>query len=242
MDWARAIEVNSQALIAIVAAIFRMLRIEADDEPERLPRLFHRRVLRLLIPAESAARRVIVMAARGMTMKPAPVRPSRPLLKNLLASKPAASEAARPAAVVRPPAFQLYDKRLYLPELVQHPRRRRRKLPDHLLPRIWVLGDDPPFRPPPPPEPEDDGMVNAQPICRRLHALQAALADVPQQALRLMKWQARRERDRAKRPLYTLPLRPGVPPGYKRKPVSEVDHVLIECHWLALNAMRCDTS
>ncbi len=243
-DWAGAIEINQKALITIVAAIFRMLRIEGDDAPDRLPRLFRRRVLRLLIPAESAARRLIVMAARGLTVKPAPARPARPMpkdLKHRFARKPAspgAAEAAGPATV-RPPAFRLYDKRLYFPELVQHPRRRRRKMPDHLMPRVWLAGDDPPFRPPPP---EDDGMVSAHPICRRLYALQAALGDVPKQAQRLMRWQARREQIQKLRPIFATPLRPGVPPGYRRKPVKEVDHVLKECHALALDAIRRDTS
>ncbi len=248
-DWTGAIEINRDALIAIVASIFRMLRIEPDDAPDRLPRLFRRRVLRFLVPAESAARRLIVMAARGLVVKPAPARPARPMpkdLKHRFARKPGASEAAGPAAV-RPPAFRLpvfrlYDKRLYFPELVQHPRRRRRKMPDHLMPRIWVAGDDPPFRPPPPPEPEDDGMVNAYPICRRLHALQAALADVPGQARRLMRWQARREQIQKLRPVFATPLRPGSPPGYRKKTTHEVDRILKECNGLAFDAMRTDTS
>ena len=36
--------------------------------------------------------------------------------------------------------------------------------------------------------------------------------------------------------------RPGRPPGYRRKPVHLVDEVLIECHGLAFDAMKPDTS
>ena len=38
------------------------------------------------------------------------------------------------------------------------------------------------------------------------------------------------------------PLRPGRPPGYRRKPIHEVDEVLIECDGLACEAMKPDTS
>jgi hypothetical protein len=37
-------------------------------------------------------------------------------------------------------------------------------------------------------------------------------------------------------------MRPGRPPGHRQKPSHEVDEVLKECHWLAWEAMRLDTS
>ena len=37
-------------------------------------------------------------------------------------------------------------------------------------------------------------------------------------------------------PEFKSPLRPGHPPGYRRKPTHEVDEVLTECHWLAWEA------
>jgi hypothetical protein len=89
---------------------------------------------------------------------------------------------------------------------------------------------------------DDDGLINGLPLCRRLHALKAALADVPRQAQRLARWRARRERNQVLRPTFATPLRPGLPPGYRGKPVHEVDHVLIECHGLACGAMKLDTS
>jgi hypothetical protein len=75
---------------------------------------------------------------------------------------------------------------------------------------------------------------------RRLEALKLALADLPRQARRLVRLQARRE----KVPSLCLksPLRPGRPPGYRRKPNHDVDHVLAECHALARDAERPDTS
>ena len=39
-----------------------------------------------------------------------------------------------------------------------------------------------------------------------------------------------------------MPLRSGHPPGYRRKPIHEVDEILTECDWLAWEAMKPDTS
>jgi hypothetical protein len=236
MDWARAIDRNRDALIAIVATLFRMLGLEGDGSVARLPRYLHRRALRVLRPAESAARRLIVIAARGLVVKPAPA----------LRPKPAAVSAKagrRPSGLRR--AFQLHDPRKSFAE------RRRGQTRPFVMPRISVLGPDPhvvalwpaPACPlAPEPLPDDDGLINGAAICRRLHALKAALADVPRQAQRLARWRARRERDQVQRPTFATPLRPGLPPGYCRRPVHDVDHVLIECHGLACDAMRRDTS
>jgi hypothetical protein len=82
--------------------------------------------------------------------------------------------------------------------------------------------------------------VGAERLTRRLQALKLALDDLPRQARRLARWRVRREN--AKAPKFTSPLRPGRPPGYRRKPVHEVDEVLAECHGLACYAMEPDTS
>ena len=75
---------------------------------------------------------------------------------------------------------------------------------------------------------------------RRLQALKLALNDLPRQAKRLARWQHRREASPSHK--FLSPLWPGHPPGYRRKPIHEVDDVLIECHALAFEAMRPDTS
>jgi len=90
------------------------------------------------------------------------------------------------------------------------------------------------------PELEPDGRVDAGRLCRRLQALKRALEDLPRQAKRLARWRARREKMPA--PKFKLPLRPGRPPGTRRKPVHEIDLVLVECHGLAWDAMAPDTS
>ena len=119
MDWARAIERNSEALKTIVAGLVAML---GDATVERLPRALYRAELGVLRPAESALRRLIVIAARGMVAKPAPVR-------------------SMPQGLVirgggKRLSFQLFDRRKrFAPQ--------RRKSGPPALPRIHVFGGDP---------------------------------------------------------------------------------------------------
>ena len=94
--------------------------------------------------------------------------------------------------------------------------------------------------PPPLPPPPSDGLASAQGLTRRLEALKSALEDLPRQAKRLARWQQRRKA--APDHKFLSPLRPGRPPGYRRKPIHEVDEVLIECDDLAWEAMKPDTS
>ena len=227
MDWARAIERNSEALKGIVEALFAMLGLDGDAPGPRIPQPLHRAVLRVLRPAESAMRRLIVIAARGLVVKPAPSRP--------MPAGPIGKGGGR----LRP-SFQLFDPRksFALP---------RRRTATRFAPRIHFFGSDPTVaalwaaRPPaaePPPPP--DGLVGAARLSRRLQALKLALDVLPRQTRRLARWRLRREN--AKSPKFRSPLRPGHPPGYRRKPVHEVDEVLIECHGLACDAMRPDTS
>ncbi len=228
MDWARAIERNSEALKGIVEALFAMLGLVSSDTVARIPQPLHRAVLRLLRPAESAVRRLVVMAARGLVVKLAPSRPM-------------------PAGPIgkggnSPPAFQLFDPRKNFESLRQHCGR-----PTRNPPRIHIFGSDPRVaalwpspQPSPDPAPPPDGLVNAQRLSRRLQALKLALEDLPRQARRLARWRVRRET--AKAPKFKSPLRPGHPPGHRRKAIHEVDEVLIECHGLACDAMKPDTS
>ena len=231
MDWARAIERNSEALKAIVAALFAMLGLAGDATVARIPRTLHRAVLRVLRPAESAVRRLVVIAARGLvvTVKLAPSRP-------MPAGPIGKGGRSRPS-------FQLFDPRKNFAELRQHRRRFTRNPP-----RIHIFGNDPtvaslwPARPPTvdPPPPPDDGLVGAERLTRRLQALKLALEDLPRQARRLARWRVRREK--AKSPKFKSPLRPGHPPGHRRKPVHPIDAILAECHGLACDALKLDSS
>jgi len=233
MDWDLAIKRNSEALIEIVADLFAMLGLVAlTDTVSRLPWPTYRAVLRVLRPAESAMRRLIVVAARGLVVKAAASRPTR-----AGAVKPRKSRTSLPS-------FQLFDPRTR----IMLPRRMTPKRPG---PRIHMFNADnelvtiwPPPRPAASPAVQPtkspDGMVNAARLIRRLAALEAALADLPRQARRLVRWQMREEK--SENPSYKTPLRPGRPPGYRRRAVHQVDELLSECDWLAHRAAMADTS
>ena len=230
MDWARAIERNSEALKGIIEALFAMLGLVGSATVARIPHSLHRAVLRVLRPAESAMRRLIVIAARGLVVK---VAPSRPMPKGQMIGKGGAPRFS---------SFQLFDTRKDFPELRQH-RVKYAKYP----PRIHFFGPDSrvdalwPARPPvAAPVSPPDGLVNAARLSRRLQTLKLALDDLPRQARRLARWRIRREN--AKAPKFRSPLRPGPPPGHRKTKIYEVDEILADCHALAWDAMKPDTS
>jgi len=233
MDWDLAIKRNREVLIEIVADLFSMLGLVGEATVSRLPWPTYRAVLRVLRPAESALRRLIVVAARGLVVKPAASRP-----------RPAGAKRAKKGGYERSASFQLFDPhpRIVLP---------RRRVPKRPGPRIHMFNADnelvtiwPPPRPatsaPPHPPPSADGLVNAHRLTRRLEALESALADLPRQARRLVRWRMRQET--SPNPSFKSPLRPGHPPGHRTRAVHEVDDLLSECHWLAHYAAMHDTS
>jgi len=236
LDWDLAIKRNSEALNRIVAGLFTMLGLDGVATVSRIPQPLHRAVLRVLQPAESAVRRLIIIAARGLVVK---LAPSRPMPKGAIIGKGGQGGNLRSS-------FQLFDTRKYFPELRQHRKFTRNPPRIHFFrrdpfgsdPRVAVLWEARPRAAAPPPPP--DGLVNGERISRRLQALKAALDDLPRQARRLARWRIRRESMKA--PKFRSPLRPGPPPGHRRKKVHEIDEILTECHGLAWEAMKPDTS
>ena len=230
MDWDLAIKRNSEALKEIIAGLFAMLELAGGATVSRIPQSLHSAVRRVLCPAESALRRLIVIAARGLVVKLPLARPG---------SRPKPVGAIRKGGGARS-SFQLFDTRKNFPELRQ-PRIKYAKHPPRILffhehSRVDDLWPSRPVAAPPPP----DGLVNAVPLTRRLQILKSALEDLPRQARRMARWRARRETMPS--PKFRSPLRPGHPPGHRRKPIHLVDEVLIECHGLAWDALKPDTS
>jgi hypothetical protein len=100
-----------------------------------------------------------------------------------------------------------------------------------------------------PPSPDD--AVDAARLALRLAALASALDDLPGHARRFAGWQARRDKACAQdrqgrntgRTRRLWPLRPGRPPGGRRRPAHEVHEVLRDLQWFAVKALeRTDTS
>ncbi len=227
-----AITRNRQALLPIVAAIVALL----SGREGLIPRGVRRAALALLRPAESAVRRLIVIATQGLALPPDPPRPF-----------PAGLQGAWGAGggPTRRPAFRLFDP----PQAFA----RIRPAPPAGVPRIRHFGGLSPFvplvAPPPPPapapRPEPAALVESRPLLRRLAALQGALADLPRQARRMARRlaceRAQSSHPSPQRPRRS-PLRIGRPPGWRRTAERPVDLVLRECHGLALDVLRADTS
>ena len=68
MDWSAAITRHREALVGILAGLVATAAGDADT----LPRHLHRAVLRLLRPAEAAARRLVIALAHTLPAPPPP--------------------------------------------------------------------------------------------------------------------------------------------------------------------------
>lgn len=225
MDWDHAIERNREQLTRIVAALFAMVGLDEGGSVSRLSIPIYRAVLRILYPAEAAVRRLIAVAARGLRVKLPPARPM-----------PATLRSFQRKGLARM-SFPLCD-----PRSSCAPQPRHSGLRTH--PRIHafangqlvtILG-----RSPFDPTPQPDGMADAVRLCHRLSAVKSALENLPREARRLARWQARVAAKPAVK--FRKALRPGPPPAVDYMPQHEVNHALKECHWLAWEAAWRDTS
>jgi hypothetical protein len=230
---------HRDALIRIVASLFAKLGLTDEVDLGRIPRALSNAVQRILLPAESAVRRLIVAAAKGLVAKP---QTYRPMPKGTKIPKSTGKRGQRP------PLFKLSDRHEpWLP-----PPSKRKKRPKG--PRITVLGPTEPTvaaifayhasmaKPEPKPKREkkpDDGCVDSTRLTRRLQAIMRALQNIPKEAQRFVNWKARREMQAdAGRRVHTTPFREGDPPGFCKKPTHEVHKLLEECDWLAFQATR----
>jgi hypothetical protein len=257
MDWDLAIRRNREALLSILAALFALVglpegalaptsplwggrrgeRSEADPgggcDPAiaaTLPLHLHAYALRVLRAAESAIRRLIVIAARDIAVQPRPAG-ERPDFAALSKWK----QTAEANAPVRIPAFPLLDP---LKRCSFKPPRRFSKS----FPRICVPGYTEPAPIPVKPVLRPDDPVDATSLCRRLLSSRRALANLPREARRLARWKERNKLKPGRRRVVP-PLRIGRPPGGRKHPTHAVDHILKECQALALDVLSpLDTS
>ena len=227
MDWNFAIERHRLPLLGLVRALCAEIGLTEGGTVDRVPKPVHRYVLRILRTAESAVRRLIVAAARNIVVEPREPRPAKPRQKP--SAKPKAEGEAKPRRK-RKPLFNLFDT---LKRFGRRFRKKRRGPEPHVhsIESFFRQKEAEIAAAQAKQKVVDDGMVNAAPLIRRLLACADALTDIPGQAMRLAQWQARPKEER--RPERWSPLRPGRPPGYRRRAIHEVDEILKECDWLA---------
>jgi hypothetical protein len=222
MDWKRAIEINKAALTRIVAALVALLA--AQGGIKRLPLPVYQALARVLHPAESAVRRLILVAARKMVIPPLPVRA---MPQGLVIAGKGTGRVA----------FQLFDSRKTFSD--EEP-----EASDISGPYIRIIGDASPrsqflalFA-----RPTDEYTSEAETLrlTGRLGAVERALANLDHEAKRMARWRARRAA--MKNPKFTTPIRPGAPPGLRKQSKDQIDSILRECHGLAWDVLTEDTS
>jgi hypothetical protein len=217
-DWGAAVDHYGEQLCAIAARLIVMAGIKGMVSVPTLPRRLYWRILSVLRPAEYAVRRLIVMAACKLDLTIPPLRPGSAVPAGGTTAPDGDPPEPADGADANTPAFALFDpfKRTGHPWLE----------PDGI-----AADEDTDFPLAlPPNEP-----VDAKALCRRIRALADALSDLDGQALRLARWRARRHMESA-RPRRWSPLRPGRPPGVRKKPKTPVEDVLTDCHILARDA------
>ncbi len=209
MDFAFGIERHRRDLRPVLALLFAMAGLGAGIVAF-LPRRVHLAILEILLPAEAAVRRLIAVAAAQMVVAPGKARAAP------VGGIPRGDKSERL------PCFKLFDPR--------KPVGSRKKRTSGKNARIRTF--DEVLRPSPekPPLSPDDP-VDAAALCRRLLVLREALDDIPKHAKRLARMLAR------KRTKFLRVMRPGRPPGHRARRRHVVDHILADCHDLALYAL-----
>lgn len=258
MDWTGVIERNANALRRILVMLVAMAGLEPHTEVQAvgeprttLPRRLHCAILALLRPAEAAARRLVIVAAREIVVaQPCPRRrkpvPASIVVRNgkgtgIILPFGVKPEAILPGLAAPRPA----PRRATLPLLDPLPRwpQRRRPLAAG-VPRISQTGIAEPHRVRRQPMPHD--AIDATRLALRLHAVSRVLDDLPGHARRFALWKARTinaaERNKqscdAGRFTRLWPLRPGRLPGARRRPTHEVHNVLADLQYFAVSALE----
>ena len=125
MDWDNIIERNRERLLAVLAPLFAIFGF--DPRRADLPRHMYRALLITLRPAESAVRRLIIIAARGILVK-----------LRLSASRAFPAGLSLNKDAERVPAFCLIDPlKRFAPEDFEWAKEREKV---QVLPRISVPG------------------------------------------------------------------------------------------------------
>lgn len=240
MHLSAAIENHRVQLTRIVATLLAMIGFDDDATVERLASPLYRAVLRVLRPAESAVRRLIVVAAHGLTLEPPRAKPT-----NSTSRRAARKHSPRITFKLFDPrprfasAFPHARRRLHI-NLVAQPAPRLRVIDTSFDPRVPLFRQSSPAPQQQPQAPAPEATVSASRLCRRLAAIKSALDNLPRQARRYARWQSKPLDER--RPRLSSALRPGNPPGHRKNPLHAVEEILAESHWLARRAVSPNSS
>jgi hypothetical protein len=231
MNLTGEVEHNREKFIPIIARLFKLSRIAPGERPEldrdvhagvfniSLPLYVYAKVMEMLVPAEAALRRLIIMVAHGLDFTPPAFRIPAP--RKDIAAPQGASGAPAPAAappVPAIPAFQMFDP--------------IKTFEDYY--RAEITGIARPFPGAFAPARGECEPVSAISLWRRVNALSEAFNDLPGMARRYLTWKARSRR----RSKHNLPSRPGraciLRPlylrGFTRRPKMDVHTLLRECN------------
>ncbi|MEM1378139.1 MAG: hypothetical protein AAGG69_12210, partial [Pseudomonadota bacterium] len=213
------------ALLGVVEVLFGLLFLGEAEGTVFLSPNGRRRVLRFLIPAESALRRLIYICVRVMRIKVGEPTIGKSTLPDFASFTRTAED------MERMPAFKLADTHKQIDwsafefedDLPQQ---------TSACPKIHMMDEGPSHE-----AFADIEPVSCTDLLRRTQAMRAALKDLRRAARRMAKDQARREA----KPLGTVfltPFRHGGPPGRRLNGREEVDAILRECHGLAFDVER----
>ncbi len=213
-DPATMIEYNRLALLRLLAGLLAHVESTADAvQISLLPRSKRWAVLKTLRAAESAGRRLIAALAHRVTLPDYVPRP-RGTGKNTRSRNTSKSS--------RSVGFPMFDS---LPK--SGAARQKRPL---IEPRI--LSFDEPITPQIIPEAVDlspDDLIDSSSVYGRIHGLQRALEDLEARAKRFAQELKRRRHPACQRPKRATGLRPGLPPGYRKRITHEIDEILRDC-------------
>lgn len=246
------IDHHTAALLRIIAGLMAWAGMVEGGPVERIAWSKYQAILRILRPAESAVRRLIVVAAARLPIKLRTKPPARkPKTRPKRSAGPENAEVGKGARTGR-----------YIFSLFDPPRRNSdesepndgpksghgSRQSGNGGPRVWsvdaFLADaEARFRGRPDAlrgGPAADGTVAAKRLCRRLQAMVQALEDLPRQAKRYAAWRNIPVEERP--PHRVNAVRPGRPPWLPRKSTHEVHEILRECQFMMMCPPPRDTS
>ena len=211
MDWERAIRQGRGELLRLV--LWMLVRAGSGVVSKDV----HLELLRMVRVAESGFRRLVVMAARGVTVRLVPTRRG-----------PGPGVVERQRTALRRPPVPLFDRRK---------RFGAAGIGRAGDPRVTVIGLDD-WQGRTVAEGAVERELNPLRLRHRLLALQAGLDDVPKHVLRLARCRARRAQTTARggKALPISPMRPGWPPGYRINRQEAVHEMLLGLDSLARRA------